>query len=379
MTRDEFAAWLDRHLDDEAAAPLPLYGGQERVDALCRFYRVLPRDAKLAFHDALDDLLERARVPDNTSDVSAAERMFLLVQLANVAKPPRASRILARLATVPHLFDVVYAGQRLHSAILNALCRYDVDQTTINLVWRLANPERGFDYLVMCLRLVSYSTDGRATYPLLNRIVPLLDTDLKARHLAREMTFVVRGAGTVGLLEYMLQEDFARKALMSDPHARFNTMLLDSVLPKHITNLQRLEADEPAAILLRLWIASSDVALSISDIRKIAGFAPTFVSRDVVISVLAVLASRNLPGDATSFIWAIDADGGYQRQATTHPVVITDGTNNIALDKKEDRHLIDVLKAAGNLRQPIYPTGEFIRSQINSPFGAMIGSGALPN
>lgn len=354
MDKSAWRHWLDSVLENRAALPLlPNNTGQKLLD-LTYLYHALPHDSAEHFGVAVAELLEFERTPLTQRD---AERLLLLVDLANVSKPPQAKLLLRRYLDNSRLRDFRIDGIDLHLSILNAACAYVVDDDMVAFIQREGHPSSGLEYLLACFRLLSYSMRPRTTYSFLERVIPLLRSNEAQDHFKRTLRRVVRRLGTTELLRFC---QLRRRVLnqFSHEYDRFKDVLLRAILPPLVRSVAALEADEPAAVLLQIQMDDDMVDIGLGTLKAIAEMADHDLPRELITPVLAALRSRQSILDPLGRVWdlsdgdAEQLDGsGEQSDPYQRPrsISIYCSGKGLMLDKEEDHQLVNVFLEAFQL------------------------------
>ncbi len=283
MDASRYEQWLDGFLSGRPVTPGVRVFQGDMLSALVHMYHQLPLDKAQEFGHAVARLLETTPI---SLRKEAIERLYYLVELANVARPAGGKPILLRYLAMPMMHQMRFAGTTLQMSLLNAVCAYKVDDTTIHFIYRHARPEYGFDHLVACLRLLSLSMNARSTYLLLDRLIPLLQADTQAAYLGRELPLIVGRVGCTELLAFCQENEWQLLLRYPEQLERFYQIVRQRVLPAYHVERERLLAAEQPALLLDLHLEGNTLDLTMDQIKAIAAMADREVPRDRVVHLL---------------------------------------------------------------------------------------------
>jgi hypothetical protein len=166
-------------------------GRQEISGVLIGLYRDLDDDACDQFAEAVFRLFETTPLI-----TEKAYRIYHLLQLLSFIKPLHAKPLLRRHLKSEALLAgrVSFAGQSLHTLLLQVNSKYDIDENLIDYVLESSKRNREFSYLLVCLRLL-LAGERKEAFHIVEQIIRNISGPDEATQLVFELKAEVMQSG----------------------------------------------------------------------------------------------------------------------------------------------------------------------------------------
>lgn len=190
FTPERWAQWINAFLNREDYSPAVEVGNEELHHVLARVYNKLAKKAdRDRFAEGLAILFESTPLIRK----NAAE-IYYIIELLQYLKPIGAKRIIRRHLYAGTLKGVGYGRQDLHTMLLVAASKYDVDDELSEHVKLSARDEKHFGYQLVCLRVLSMR--GQEEFlSFFKKVFNRVTNAGEAAQLAREIKSILRKRG----------------------------------------------------------------------------------------------------------------------------------------------------------------------------------------
>ncbi len=183
FTEDDWVRWINSFLNAELSDPIVRVGHQEPHQVLARIYSTLgDKSLQDRFGEAV------ARILESTPPIeSNSSHLYFIIELISLVRPHRGKRLLRRYLRERSLLEFEFGLRNLHSMLLVAASKYDVDRGLVEIIKRSRPYIQDFTYRLICLRVLSLREDPDEYLQYLSDLLPELDSNAKAVALARQL------------------------------------------------------------------------------------------------------------------------------------------------------------------------------------------------
>ena len=324
FTADRWVEWINAFLNREDYSPTVEAGNEELHHVLAKVYNGLEKKTgRDRFAEGLATVFESTPLIKKN-----AGALYCILELLSYIKPVRAKRIIRRHLYAGTLKPMEYGLRNLHTMLLVAASKYDVDDELSEYVKLSAREEPDYGYQLVCLRALS--TRGQAEFmTFFQNVFKRTKTSTEAAQLTRETMGILRKCGYSAFCNW-----YTSAAVNPSPDSARSFELLEPHLKKMVFN--RLEVPDfkqtPEFALLKLPDANPYYTLTAAQLhaydgwytpRQVVAIAKLYqqVGVDAIVNALVAIWHRTLPHAPTKQSWVFITPGSLNSANLKDPQV----------------------------------------------------------
>jgi len=342
FTIDQWAEWIGSQLHLKKASPqIPSSGRQELHQTLINVHKELEDKAsKERFRKAVSLVFESTQALREN-----AEEIYYLLQVISYLKPLRAKRLIRRHLFEEILRNVAYGGQELHTMLLVAYSKYDIDDELLDYILRSARDRRAeYSYLLVCFRILS-QRNGEEAISFLETLFPYLVSKQNVAQMVRVIRGIIFRTGYRPLFEWY--ENEFRRCLQQWPveAASFREALRVSILP---WGSKADEKRDSYGILLSSLLNTGFHRFTPSDLLCITGLVRS-VSEKVIRRVLNAIWEGSASKWSHETPWQVNCPPpDFRNRVSLNPrqCFIENALGSVQLDTENDNGALLLLTRA---------------------------------
>lgn len=227
---EEWRQWIIAYVIGDPRPPLLPLTNEESHHVLIRVFDNLDEKQSCLFRRVLFSVFESTPVlPKN-------ERLLYdLLHTIAYSVPIEAKWLLRRRLREGIFRRLNYGRQNLHSLLLLVCSKYDVDDELADYVKRSARASKDYSYLLLCQWVLS-ARGGPEAFCFIERLLPLMISEIEAGELCRQLTSIGRRLGYNYFLEWYRSKSVELEVAWPEQWQVFvtglkNRLLSDDALP----------------------------------------------------------------------------------------------------------------------------------------------------
>ena len=258
----EWMEWLSAFLAHNPRPPFVRSNNDPPSSVLIRVFEALEPNSSLAFNRALFRQFEETAIIHKNS-----LRIYTLLHVISCTLPGQAKPLLRRRLREGVFRRLNFEGQNLHSLLLVACSKFDVDEELVKWIKRSARNSKDFDYLLLCQWVLSTVEDDQAYY-FNERLLPFMNDADRQAETTRQLFSIAHRLGYQRFHNWYRERSTSLQAKWPGQWQLFvralkRRLLSDAALPE-------LAALDPDAVLLYAELRTSRDRIQLETVLTIA-------------------------------------------------------------------------------------------------------------
>jgi hypothetical protein len=258
----EWMEWLSAFLADNPRPPFVRTNNDPPPSVLIRVFEALEPKSSLAFNRALFRQFEETAIIHKN-----AKRFYTLLHVMSCTLPGQAKPLLRRRLREGVFRRLNFEEQNLHSLLLVACSKFDVDEELVKWVQRSARNSKDFDYLLLCQWVLSTVENDQAFY-FNERLLPFMNDFDRRAETTRQLFSIADRLGYERFYDWFREQYKSLQAKWPVQWQLFVRTLRERLLSD--TALPEIAAMDPDAVLLYAALRVSQDRIPLETVLTIA-------------------------------------------------------------------------------------------------------------
>ena len=377
---DDWCIWIEALISHGEIEPKIEIGEDELQHVLARIYDNLRSEqARNLFSQAVAILFQITPPHERKS-----EQLYYLTNVISYIRPLQARATLRRLLFGEVLIDVTYGRQDLHTMLLNANCKYDVDDDLVDYIKRSAARIDDFTYLLVCFRALA-TRGAKEAVSFLDLLIPHLTSGVHAQQFSAQVSEFIRKFGYRQVSKWyaLCYESFSSS--YAEQWEAFEDILKQCL--KVEEELDPRFSKNPYAMIVLMQLIAGEKILQPNKILSLVRLcSEADIEKTLAVSSLVNIWNKTRRMDLDS-AWDVVSSSGYESIVRDSTICwIKNKYDEAFFNRREEQDVFEILEGVKLKIHPelfekwVQQSGELIRKILLSKlmFIASTGLGTKP-